>query len=287
VKLGVHEKVPLVLPAPAVNVLPVVAGEEAAVNEVIAWPSGSTAVTVKLINSFSLPRTVAGAVTTGARSTLFTVIVVVAVPESAFAAVNVTVYVPACVKLGVHENVPDVLPAPAVNVLPVVAGEEFAVNEAIGSPSGSAAVTVKLRRTPSFTVCVAGAVTTGARSTLFTVIVVAAEPDAAGVVVDAVNVTVYVPACEKLGVQLNVPDVFPAPAVNVLPVVAGLLAAVKDVIVLPSGSLAVTVKVISVPSFPDAVEGAVTTGGRSPASLTVMTVAAVPESPFAAVNVTV
>jgi hypothetical protein len=37
-------------------------------------------------------------------------------------------------------------------------------------------VTVKLRRTPSFTVCVAGAVTTGARSTLFTVTVVVAVP---------------------------------------------------------------------------------------------------------------
>jgi hypothetical protein len=45
----------------------------------------------------------------------------------------------------------------------------------------------------------------------------------------------------KLGVQLNVPDVFPAPAVNVLPVVAGLLAAVKDVIASASGSDADTV----------------------------------------------
>jgi hypothetical protein len=46
VKLGVHENVPDVLPAFAVNVLPVVAGEEAAVSDVIAWPSGSDAVTV-------------------------------------------------------------------------------------------------------------------------------------------------------------------------------------------------------------------------------------------------
>jgi hypothetical protein len=46
VKLGVHEKVPLVLPAPAVNVLPVVAGEEDAVSDVMASPSGSFAVTV-------------------------------------------------------------------------------------------------------------------------------------------------------------------------------------------------------------------------------------------------
>jgi hypothetical protein len=86
---------------------------------------------------------------------------------------------------------------------------------------------VNVRLTPSVTFCDAGAVTTGARSTLFTVIVVAAVPESPFA---AVNVTVYVPACVKLGVQLNVPDVFPAPAVNVLPVVAGLLAAVKDVI---------------------------------------------------------
>ena len=44
--VGVHEKVPDVLPAPAVNVLPVVAGEAAAVKDVVAWPSGSDAVTV-------------------------------------------------------------------------------------------------------------------------------------------------------------------------------------------------------------------------------------------------
>ena len=91
---------------------------------------------------FSFPEAVAGAVTTGARSTLLTVTVVAAEPERAFCAVTVTVYVPACVNEGVHEKVPLVLPAPAVNVLPVVAGEEAAVNEAIASPSGSAAVTV-------------------------------------------------------------------------------------------------------------------------------------------------
>jgi hypothetical protein len=91
VKLGVHEKVPLVLPAPAVNVLPVVAGEDAAVSEVIASPSGSFADTVNVISVFSLPFAVAGAVTTGARSRLFTVIAVDAVPVRAFDAVNVTV----------------------------------------------------------------------------------------------------------------------------------------------------------------------------------------------------
>jgi hypothetical protein len=187
VNVGVHEKVPLVLPAPAVNVLPVVAGEEAAVNVVIAVPSGSEAVTVKVISVFSAPEAVAGAVTTGARSTLFTVIVVAAEPDRAFVAVNVTVYVPDCVNVGVHEKVPLVLPPPAVKVLPVVAGEEAAVNEVIASASGSAAVTVKVISVFSFPEAVAGAVTTGARSEFVTVTVVAAEPESVFV---AVKVTV-------------------------------------------------------------------------------------------------
>jgi hypothetical protein len=87
-------------------------------------------------------------------------------------AVNVTLYVPACALFGVHENVPLVLPAFVVNVLPVVAGEEDAVNEASVAASASDAVTTKVRRLPSVTDCVAGAVTTGARFTLFTVIAV-------------------------------------------------------------------------------------------------------------------
>jgi hypothetical protein len=95
-----------------------------------------------VISVFSFPDAVAGATTTGARSTSVTVTVVAAEPERLFVAVTVTVYVPDCVLFGVHEKVPDVLPAPAVNVLPVVAGEEAAVSVVIASPSGSAAVTV-------------------------------------------------------------------------------------------------------------------------------------------------
>ena len=91
---------------------------------------------------FSFPEAVAGAVTVGARSEFVTVTVVAAEPERAFVAVTVTVYVPACVNVGVHENVPLALPAAAVNVLPVVAGEEAAAKDVIGSPSGSAADTV-------------------------------------------------------------------------------------------------------------------------------------------------
>jgi hypothetical protein len=47
-----------------------------------------------VISVFSFPEAVAGAVTTGGRSPLVTVSVVAAVPESAFVAVNVSVYVP-------------------------------------------------------------------------------------------------------------------------------------------------------------------------------------------------
>ena len=85
---GVQLNVPEVFEAFAVNVAP--AGSGAPESEAMASPSGSEAVTVKLISVPSLPEAVAGAVTVGARSTLVTVIAVVAEPERAFDAVNVT-----------------------------------------------------------------------------------------------------------------------------------------------------------------------------------------------------
>jgi hypothetical protein len=191
-----------------------------------------------VISVFSFPEAVAGAVTTGARSPFVTVRVVAAEPESAFEAVKVSVYVPTCRFDAVHAKVPDVLPAPAVNVLPVVAGLLDSVSEVIACPSGSEAVTVTVPATLLAKLAVGGAETTGARSTLFTVTVVAAEPERAFC---AVTVTVYVPDCVKLGVHEKVPDVLPAPGVNVLPVVAGEEAAVNVVIAWPSGSAAVTV----------------------------------------------
>ena len=89
-KFGVHVKVPDVFVAFFVNVAPAVIAVPVAVRFVIASPSGSAADTVKVISVFSAPVAVAGAVTTGARSVLVTVIVVVAEPLSAFVAVNVT-----------------------------------------------------------------------------------------------------------------------------------------------------------------------------------------------------
>jgi hypothetical protein len=91
----------------------------------------------------------------------------------------------------------------------------------------------------------------------------------------------------ELGVQLNVPDVFVPFGVNELPVVAGELAAVREAIAWPSGSIADTVNVRLIPSSTLRVAGAVTTGARSATSPTVITVDAVPESAFDAVNVTV
>jgi hypothetical protein len=88
--------------------------------------------------------------------------------------------------VGVHERVPAVLEAFFANVAPAVMAVPVAVRFVIASASGSAAATVKESRTPSFTDWVAGAVTTGARSTFVTVIAVVAEPLSA---FDAVNVT--------------------------------------------------------------------------------------------------
>src|SRR5512138_2243274 len=101
---------------------------------------------------------------------------VVAEPVRAFAAVKVTLYGVALTwaLVGVQLKVPLVLPAPAVNVAPV--GSVAAVSEVIASPSGSAAVTVKVISVLDAPVAVAGAVTTGARSTLVIVMFVVAEP---------------------------------------------------------------------------------------------------------------
>jgi hypothetical protein len=154
------------------------------VRVVIASPSGSTADTVKVISVFSAPEAVAGAVTTGARSPFVTVIAVVAEPERAFDAVNVTLNEPVCALVGVQLNVPEVFAAFAVNVAP--AGSGAPVSDAIASPSGSEAVTVKVRSEFEAPEAVAGAVTTGARSVFVIVIAVVAEPLSA---FEAVKVT--------------------------------------------------------------------------------------------------
>ncbi len=97
------------------------------------------------------------------------------------------------------------------------------------------------------------------------------------------NVTLNVPVCALVGVQLNVPDVWAAFDVNVAP--AGSGAPARVVIASPSGSAAVTVKVMRTLDWPLTFGGAVTTGARS-VFVTVIAVVAVPESAFVAVKVT-
>ena len=80
-----------------------------------------------------------GAATTGARSTLLTVIAETAAPLSAFEAVNVTLKGPAWSKPGVQLNVPTLSPGAGVNVAP--AGRSVATSDVMPSPSGSAACT--------------------------------------------------------------------------------------------------------------------------------------------------
>ena len=93
---------------------------------------------------------------------------------------------PAAVNVGVQLRVPDVLPAPTVNVAPAVMTVPEAVSEVMASPSGSVAPTVKVRSAFSQAILVAGAVTMGARSGSTTLMLVVANPDSE---FDAVNVT--------------------------------------------------------------------------------------------------
>jgi len=154
------------------------------VSDWIALPSGELAVTLNRRRAFSSTVSVEGAVTTGGKSQLRTVIAVAAVPDSAFDAVNVTLYVPGWAKVGVQLNVPDVFATLFVNVAPN--GSGAAVRFVITSPSGSLAVTVKVRDVLGHTCSEFGAVTTGGRSQLRTKIAVVADPVNA---FDAVNVT--------------------------------------------------------------------------------------------------
>src|SRR5262245_43902409 len=150
----------------------------------MASPSGSTTEICTVSESPSATLAVAGAVTTGARSVLVTVMVVVSEPESALLAVKMTLYVPVWEKFGVQLKVPLVLLGPEVNVAP--GGRPDATRERIGSLSGSATVIFTVSGWFSATVVVAGAVTTGARSVLVTVMAVVPEPESALL---AVNVT--------------------------------------------------------------------------------------------------
>src|SRR6185295_1064016 len=179
---GVQVSVPLVLPGPGLKDAP---AREVAVSEAIGFPSGSAALTLTTIAAPTCPLAVAGALTTGGRSASSTVIAVLAVPGRALVAVKVAVCAPASPAPGVQVRVPVVFPGPGVKAAP--AGSPDIASDVIESPSGSEAVTGTVSTSAIRTTALAGATTTGGRSTLFTVIAVVVEPCRALV---AVNVTV-------------------------------------------------------------------------------------------------
>jgi hypothetical protein len=93
VSAGVQVNVPAVFEDPTVNVALFSGGraDRSAPKNMIGPPSGSEADTVNEISVPTFRDSVAGAVTTGARSTFVTVITVEAVPLKSLLAVNVTV----------------------------------------------------------------------------------------------------------------------------------------------------------------------------------------------------
>src|SRR5206468_1577582 len=128
--------------------------------------------------------------TTGGWSVRTTVMAVLAVPERAFLAVKVTLKGPPIwLIVGVHVRVPDVFPGSGVKraLFPAGSRERSAVSEVMGLPSGSVAVTRTVIVAPTPTRAAPVAVTTGARSTLVTVIAVLAVPKSA---LEATSVTV-------------------------------------------------------------------------------------------------
>src|SRR5687767_4618274 len=108
--------------------------EPVAVRLVIAWPSGSLAVTTTVSGEPSATVAVSGALTIGAWSPAAIVICVVAEPVRELLAVKVTLYVPAWPEAGVNVNVPEVLDAFLVNV--ALVGSGAAARPRITSPSG-------------------------------------------------------------------------------------------------------------------------------------------------------
>jgi hypothetical protein len=173
-------------------------GSESDASDVIESPSGSTAVTTNVNSSNSRPLMVAGALTTGDRGVSVMEMAIVAVPVSqttgeltsvarhALFPAICTEYDPAWVKPGVQEKVPDVFAGFAAKVPPAATAEPVALNDVIASPSGSEAVTPKVRTLPSGPLTDEGAVTIGSKLTFLTVMPVVAEPASA---LDAVNVT--------------------------------------------------------------------------------------------------
>src|SRR5438093_13724521 len=95
---------------------------------------------------------------------------VVADPERPLVALNVTLNVPVSFAVGVHANVPEVLPDPAAKdaLLPAGSSDKSAAKASIASPSESAAATVTDSGIPVVPFTLGGAVTKGRCSALTT-----------------------------------------------------------------------------------------------------------------------
>jgi hypothetical protein len=129
---------------------------------VIASPSGSVAVAVKVISEFSAPFIDAGAVTTGARSVFWTVrAIVIEELDTPSLAVIGTEKVPAHVKPGVPLSVPVACPTPGDEEKEIPQNGLGPVRVTVADGSCDLAVIVTLKKTPSWAVTVAGPVMTG------------------------------------------------------------------------------------------------------------------------------
>src|SRR6266446_663925 len=173
------------------------------------------------------------ALSVGARSVLFTVIVSVLLSVSdPSLAVTVAPYVPESVKPGARWMLPDV----ALVVVTVMnAGPAAFVNVRVFAASASVAFAViVVSAVPSVPLAVAGAVIAGCWFTLFTVIVsvllFVSDPSL------AVTVAPYVPESVKPGARWMLPDV----ALVVVTVMNAGPAAFVNVRASPSGSVPVT-----------------------------------------------
>ncbi len=125
---------------------------------------------------------------------------------------NRTSYSPSCPAAGVQLNAADVFEPFGVNVAPK--GRPETSRDAMGSPSGSLALTVKLKLVPVTTSSRAGAVTTGAwfwpaALTVMSKVLVVETPPAV-----AVTAAVKFPTLEAVGVRVSVVATTPVPVVG-------------------------------------------------------------------------
>ncbi len=236
VKLGVQVKVPVPL-----RLLTKLAPEGTPTALIVGVvPSGSVAVSLNVRSTPSLTFFGPMVASTGARLTLLTVMTTTSLSASEPSeAINVTLKAPDCVKFGVHVKVPVPL-----RLLTKLAPEGTPTALIVGVvPSGSVAVSLNVRSTPSLTLFAPIVARIGARFTLLTVI--ATTSLSARAPSDAMTVTLKTPLCVKSGLKLKVPVPLPL-FVNVA--LVGTLSALR-VGIVPSASEAEATKLRFAPSL--------------------------------------